>query len=87
MRTISGSPPTRPASSFGGSLGEKPRLGKYPKISGSHAPQMKISSTIMMKSLPRGEEDMREDLEWKTRCDKHAPTRPCPLTSSQCATK
>src|ERR1043166_5690356 len=30
--------------------GVNPRLGRDPKISGSHAPQMKNSSTIMKKS-------------------------------------
>ena len=34
-------------------IGEKPRLGKYPKISGSHAPQMKNSRNIMTSSRPR----------------------------------
>src|SRR6516164_4767504 len=33
--------------------GEKPRLGRYPKISGYHAPQMKNSSTIMTNNLTR----------------------------------
>src|SRR4051794_36234823 len=36
---------------FGGKPAENPRLGRYPKMSGSHAPQMKNSSTIMTVSL------------------------------------
>src|SRR5688572_28535488 len=35
------------------SLGEKPRLGRYPKIRGYHAPQMKNSRTIIRNSLRR----------------------------------
>src|SRR3954469_20091437 len=31
----------------------KPRLGRYPKIRGSHAPQIKNSRTIMRNSLRR----------------------------------
>src|SRR5688500_6779449 len=31
----------------------KPRLGKYPKTNGYHAPQMNNSRTIMRKSLKR----------------------------------
>src|SRR3954467_14648476 len=36
---------------FGGWVAENPRLGRYPKIKGSHAPQMKNSSTIITISL------------------------------------
>jgi hypothetical protein len=44
---------------------ENPRLGRYPKMSGSHAPQMKNSKTIMRNSLKRmalfiGWEDTRK---------------------------
>jgi hypothetical protein len=34
--------------------GVKPRLGRYLKMRGSQAPQMKNSMTIMRNSLPRG---------------------------------
>jgi hypothetical protein len=34
-------------------VGVKPRLGRYPKIKGSHAPQMKNSSAIITKRRPR----------------------------------
>lgn len=37
------------------SPGLKPRLGRYPKISGNQAPQIKNSNTIIRKSLNRGE--------------------------------
>jgi hypothetical protein len=37
------------------SAGENFKLGRYPKINGSQAPQMKNSSTIIRKSLKRGE--------------------------------
>src|ERR1041385_1508653 len=43
----------RGARTAGGLDAEKPRLGRYPKMSGSHAPQMKNSSTIMRNSLKR----------------------------------
>src|SRR6188768_1815078 len=33
--------------------GVNPRLGRYPKMSGSHAPQMKNSSTIITNNLTR----------------------------------
>src|SRR5579862_7956644 len=46
---------TNAAISFGGSVAEKPRLGKYPKINGSHAPQTAISRTIIRKRRKRGE--------------------------------
>src|SRR5262245_56803530 len=34
-------------------LGVYPRLGRYPKINGNHAPQMKNSSTIMTNNFRR----------------------------------
>jgi hypothetical protein len=44
---------TMPASAAGGSDEENPRLGRYPKIKGSQAPQMKNSNTIIKKSRKR----------------------------------
>src|SRR5438309_256029 len=44
---------TMPARTAGGSTAENSRLGKYPKIKGSQAPQMKNSRTIIRKSRKR----------------------------------
>ena len=41
-------------------LGVNPKLGKYPKIKGSQAPQMKNSSTIMRNNLKR----IPEFMDW-----------------------
>src|SRR5947208_11320748 len=43
----------KPAIACGGTDAENPRLGKYPKISGSQAPQMANSRTIMRNNLKR----------------------------------
>jgi hypothetical protein len=49
-----------PARNWGGSDAENPKLGKYPKIKGSQAPQMKNSSTIMRNNLKR----IPEFMDW-----------------------
>jgi hypothetical protein len=50
--------PDIPARNWGGSDAENPKLGKYPNIRGSQAPQMKNSSTIMRNNLNRTPEFM-----------------------------
>ena len=52
--------PDIPARNWGGSDAENPKLGKYPKIKGSQAPQMKNSSTIMRNNLKR----IPEFMDW-----------------------
>ena len=50
-----------PAIAWGGTDAENPRLGKYPKMRGSQAPQMANSRTIIKNSLKRTEECIAEE--------------------------